>query len=238
MSVSTIWRTGYVASSMSTDPTRWVCISAAVWEWMLPGSDLPTPSIKLWEHRRGFTDDDRRLRQSAGCELSLGVLRGCTPKTDNDNVEMLLYVGVNPMVSHGHNTGMFNPAAQIRAIAKRGEVWTIDPSTNGNCKVLDPTHCTVSRKRLCNPRVAGPRNPAGRYADPAVSRTGNERTEVGAAEIRLQHCGRDCRCERTGTAGPPGGNTPERERTCSGRDRHRRHDVVQRESDRVVVMGA
>ncbi len=48
-------------------------------------------------------------------------------KTDNDNVDMLLYVGVNPMVSHGHNTGMFNPAGPIRAIAARGEVWTIDP---------------------------------------------------------------------------------------------------------------
>ncbi len=57
----------------------------------------------------------------------IGGFTGLHPKTDNDNVEMLLYVGVNPMVSHGHNTGMFNPAAQIRAIAKRGEVWTIDP---------------------------------------------------------------------------------------------------------------
>lgn len=57
----------------------------------------------------------------------VGGFPGLNPKTDNDNVEMLLYVGVNPMVSHGHNTGMFNPAGPIRAIAKRGEVWTIDP---------------------------------------------------------------------------------------------------------------
>ena len=57
----------------------------------------------------------------------IGGFPGLNPKTDNDNVEMLLYVGVNPMVSHGHNTGMFNPAGPIRAIAKRGEVWTIDP---------------------------------------------------------------------------------------------------------------
>ncbi|MFT3967313.1 MAG: molybdopterin-dependent oxidoreductase [Sphingobium sp.] len=48
-------------------------------------------------------------------------------KTDYEGVDMLLYVGVNPMVSHGHNTGMFNPAGPIRATAKRGEVWTIDP---------------------------------------------------------------------------------------------------------------
>lgn len=57
----------------------------------------------------------------------VGGFPGLSPKTDYDNVDMLLYVGVNPMVSHGHNTGMFNPAVQIRAAAKRGEVWTIDP---------------------------------------------------------------------------------------------------------------
>jgi anaerobic selenocysteine-containing dehydrogenase len=57
----------------------------------------------------------------------IGGFPGLNPKTDYDNVDMLLYVGVNPMVSHGHNTGMFNPAAFIRAIARRGEVWTIDP---------------------------------------------------------------------------------------------------------------
>jgi anaerobic selenocysteine-containing dehydrogenase len=57
----------------------------------------------------------------------VGGFPGLSPKTDNDNVDMLLYVGVNPMVSHGHNTGMFNPALYIRGAAKRGEVWTIDP---------------------------------------------------------------------------------------------------------------
>ncbi len=57
----------------------------------------------------------------------VGGFPGLSGKTDNDNVGMLLYVGVNPMVSHGHNTGMFNPAGPIREIAARGEVWTIDP---------------------------------------------------------------------------------------------------------------
>jgi anaerobic selenocysteine-containing dehydrogenase len=57
----------------------------------------------------------------------IGGFPGLNPKTDNDHVDMLLYVGVNPMVSHGHNTGMFNPAVHIRAAAKRGAVWTIDP---------------------------------------------------------------------------------------------------------------
>lgn len=57
----------------------------------------------------------------------VGGFPGLQAKTDNEHVEMLIYVGVNPMVSHGHNTGMFNPARPIRAAAARGEVWTIDP---------------------------------------------------------------------------------------------------------------
>lgn len=57
----------------------------------------------------------------------VGGFPGLNAKTDYDNVEMLVYVGSNPMVSHGHNTGMFNPPAWIRAAAARGEVWTIDP---------------------------------------------------------------------------------------------------------------
>lgn len=57
----------------------------------------------------------------------VGGFPGLNAKTDNDNTDMLIYVGVNPMVSHGHNTGMFNPPVSIRGIAARGELWTIDP---------------------------------------------------------------------------------------------------------------
>jgi anaerobic selenocysteine-containing dehydrogenase len=58
---------------------------------------------------------------------AMGGFFGLNPKTDYDNADMLIYVGTNPMVSHAHNTGMYNPAVWIRAVAKRGEVWTIDP---------------------------------------------------------------------------------------------------------------
>lgn len=58
---------------------------------------------------------------------AMGAFIGLNAKTDYDNVEMLIYVGTNPMVSHAHNTGMYNPAVFIRAVAERGEVWTIDP---------------------------------------------------------------------------------------------------------------
>jgi anaerobic selenocysteine-containing dehydrogenase len=49
-------------------------------------------------------------------------------KTDYDNVNLVIYVGINPMVSHGDNNGMWDPATWLRSITKRGgEVWTIDP---------------------------------------------------------------------------------------------------------------
>lgn len=58
---------------------------------------------------------------------AMGGSPALNPKTDYDHVDMLIYVGTNPMVSHAHNTGMYNPAVFIRAAAERGEVWTIDP---------------------------------------------------------------------------------------------------------------
>jgi anaerobic selenocysteine-containing dehydrogenase len=49
-------------------------------------------------------------------------------KVDYDNVELMVYVGINPMVSHGDNNGMWDPATWLRSITKRGgEIWTIDP---------------------------------------------------------------------------------------------------------------
>ncbi len=71
-----------------------------------------------------LTNDGTAKTMVAG---AMGQFYGLNPKTDYDNVDMLLYVGTNPLVSHAHNTGMYNPALWIRAAAKRGEVWTIDP---------------------------------------------------------------------------------------------------------------
>ncbi len=53
---------------------------------------------------------------------------GINPKTDYDNCMMVMYVGTNPMVSHAHNTGMYQPGMFLKAINKRGgEIWVIDP---------------------------------------------------------------------------------------------------------------
>jgi anaerobic selenocysteine-containing dehydrogenase len=44
-----------------------------------------------------------------------------------DNADFLMLVGVNPVVSHGHAISMPNPTGTVRDIAKRGQVWVIDP---------------------------------------------------------------------------------------------------------------
>ena len=69
------------------------------------------------------------LAGAMGCSFVLN------PKTDYDNVTLMLYIGTNPMVSHAHNTGMFQPAYWIKSITKRGEVWTIDPVATETAKL-------------------------------------------------------------------------------------------------------
>lgn len=72
-----------------------------------------------------LTNDTTAKVMMAG---AMAKFYGINPKTDYDNCQMVIYVGTNPMVSHAHNTGMFNPGIWLKAINKRGgEVWVIDP---------------------------------------------------------------------------------------------------------------
>jgi len=73
------------------------------------------------------------------------------PKTDYDNVEMLIYGRHEPVVSHAHNTGMFRPVSWIRSVAKRGEVWTIDPVRTQTAR-LSTRHIASYRAGLRHPR--------------------------------------------------------------------------------------
>ena len=57
----------------------------------------------------------------------VGGFPGFSPRPDYENVNLVIFVGINPMVSHGHTIAMPNPASTIRATARRGEVWVIDP---------------------------------------------------------------------------------------------------------------
>ncbi|MEO3759647.1 molybdopterin-dependent oxidoreductase [Mycobacterium sp. B14F4] len=57
----------------------------------------------------------------------VGGFMGLSGRTDFDDADFLLLVGVNPVVSHGHAISMPNPTGTVREIAKRGQVWVIDP---------------------------------------------------------------------------------------------------------------
>src|SRR4029077_11661156 len=58
--------------------------------------------------------------------LMIGV-PGLHPRPDYERANLLIYIGINPIISHGHIVGMPNPVLAIRAVAKRGEVWVFDP---------------------------------------------------------------------------------------------------------------
>ena len=46
---------------------------------------------------------------------------------DFDAATLVLLVGLNPLVSHGHNSAFPNPRARLRAVLDRGELWVADP---------------------------------------------------------------------------------------------------------------
>ncbi|MDH6246987.1 molybdopterin-dependent oxidoreductase [Mycobacterium sp. OTB74] len=65
----------------------------------------------------------------------VGGFMGLSGRTDLDNADFLILIGVNPVVSHGHAISMPNPTGTIRDIAKRGQVWVIDPRFTETAKL-------------------------------------------------------------------------------------------------------
>jgi anaerobic selenocysteine-containing dehydrogenase len=50
-----------------------------------------------------------------------------TGRPDYDNATFVMLIGSNPVVSHGHTVGLPNPRGAVRELAKRAEVWVLDP---------------------------------------------------------------------------------------------------------------
>jgi anaerobic selenocysteine-containing dehydrogenase len=50
---------------------------------------------------------------------------------------LLIFVGSNPIVSHGHSTPLPNPVERIRAARSSGEVWVIDPRRTETAALAD-----------------------------------------------------------------------------------------------------
>ena len=58
----------------------------------------------------------------------VGGWSGLTPMLDHERCELLVLFGTNPVVSHGHSTGLADPVVRLREIqARGGEVWVVDP---------------------------------------------------------------------------------------------------------------
>jgi anaerobic selenocysteine-containing dehydrogenase len=49
------------------------------------------------------------------------------PRPDFGRCKMVIYVGTNPVVSHGHTSMLNNPTQRLREFTRDGEVWVLDP---------------------------------------------------------------------------------------------------------------
>jgi anaerobic selenocysteine-containing dehydrogenase len=49
------------------------------------------------------------------------------PRPDFGRCKMVIYVGTNPVVSHGHTSMLNNPSQRLREFTRDGEVWVLDP---------------------------------------------------------------------------------------------------------------
>jgi anaerobic selenocysteine-containing dehydrogenase len=48
-------------------------------------------------------------------------------RPDYDNATFAMFIGSNPVVSHGHTVGLPNPRGALRDLAKHAEVWVVEP---------------------------------------------------------------------------------------------------------------
>jgi anaerobic selenocysteine-containing dehydrogenase len=59
------------------------------------------------------------------------------PCIDEQHGRLLVFVGVNPVVSHGHSTMFSNPVERIRAAKARGPVFVLDPRVSETARLAD-----------------------------------------------------------------------------------------------------
>lgn len=52
---------------------------------------------------------------------------GLNPTLDTDGATLVVLIGTNPVVSHGHFNAFPMPAATLKKIKKDGELWVVDP---------------------------------------------------------------------------------------------------------------
>jgi anaerobic selenocysteine-containing dehydrogenase len=57
----------------------------------------------------------------------VGGFPGLNPHVDYEHAKLVVYVGVNPVVSHGHTSALPDPVTKLRALRAQAQIWVIDP---------------------------------------------------------------------------------------------------------------
>ena len=68
----------------------------------------------------------------------VGGWSGLTPIWDDERSTLLVLIGCNPVVSHGHSNAMPDPVSRLRQHrARGGELWVVDPRTTETARLAD-----------------------------------------------------------------------------------------------------
>ena len=57
----------------------------------------------------------------------MGGSAALSGRPDYDHADMVILIGTNPVVSHGHTVAMANPKGYLKGFVGRAELWVIDP---------------------------------------------------------------------------------------------------------------
>jgi anaerobic selenocysteine-containing dehydrogenase len=60
---------------------------------------------------------------------------GMLPKVDQEGATFVLFLGINPVISHGHMGGYVDPISFIRRVRERGQVWVLDPRRSESARL-------------------------------------------------------------------------------------------------------
>jgi len=110
------------------------CITDAAANWLALGFMYQIKSKMIYT----VSTVDAVSKTFISNELTNDLLPGLIPQVDYDRTDCVLYVGTNPIVSHGHLAGNAMPGKKIDAIKSRGgKVLLLDPRRTETGKKAD-----------------------------------------------------------------------------------------------------